>query len=213
MRKVSGTLVWDLPLRVWHWTFGLCIAGSVYTGLSGDIGLIERHQQLGYCMLGLLLFRLGWGLWGSRYARFRAYRIAPAAIVAHFRDGPAAAPHTAPGAAIALLFTVLAAAQTVTGLFATDDIFTEGPLTRYVQAATASNMTWIHHRVFWLILAAVAVHVAAQVVYAWRGDATALAMFTGRKNVAVEPAGTSVLAGLVTAALAGGLVWAFLAWV
>ncbi len=213
MHKPSGTLVWDLPLRVWHWAFGLCIGGSVYTGLSGEISLLERHQQLGYCMLGLLLFRVGWGFWGGRYARFRAYRVSPRALTAHFRGAGAATPHTAPGAAMAMLFMALVAAQTATGLFATDDIFTEGPLTRHVQAATASNMTWVHHRVFWLILLAVAVHLAAQVVYAWRGDRTPLAMFTGRKPVSVASTSASAVAAVLTAAAAAGLVWAFLAWV
>lgn len=206
------TLVWDLPLRVWHWLFALCIGGSLYTGLSGDIALIERHQQLGYCMLGLLLFRIGWGLWGGRYARFLHYGVSARAISAHFRGNPRTdSAHTAPGAAIAVAFLLLAAAQAGTGLFATDDIFTEGPLARYVDAATAGNMTWIHHRVFWLIIAAAAVHLAAHVVYASRRDVTPLAMFTGRKRVDVEPARQRPALGAVTAILAAGLVWVFLA--
>jgi len=208
----TQTLVWDLPLRVWHWLFALCISGSLYTGLSGDIGLIERHQQLGYCMLGLLLFRIAWSLWGGRYARLRHYGVSARGMSAHFRGKPATGSvHTAPGAAIAVTFLLLAAVQVGTGLFATDDIFTDGPLTRYVDGATAGNMTWIHHRVFWLIIAAAAVHLTAHVVYAARGDATPLAMFTGRKKVDVEPAGQRLALGVVTALLAAGLVWVFLA--
>jgi len=111
------------------------------------------------------------------------------------------------------VFVLLALAQASTGLFATDDIFTEGPLTRYVDDATASNMTWIHHRVFWLILVAIAVHLTAHVVYALRGDSMPLAMFTGRKAVKVEPTQSRLLAGMLTAAAAAGLVWTFLAYV
>ena len=146
----TRTAVWDLPLRIWHWAFALCIGGSLYTGLSGDIALVERHQQLGYCMVGLLLFRMAWGIWGGRYARFREYRFSPGKIVGHFlphslppsreaKGEPSATAHTAPGAAIAIVFILLAVAQASTGLFATDDIFTEGPLTRYVDDATAST--------------------------------------------------------------------------
>jgi cytochrome b len=196
----------------------------LYTGLSGDIGLVERHQQLGYCMVGLLLFRMAWGIWGGRYARFREYRFSPGRIVGHFlphslppsreaQGEPSATAHTAPGAAIAIVFILLAVAQASTGLFATDDIFTEGPLTRYVDDATASNMTWIHHRVFWLIVVAMAVHLAAHIVYGLRGDSTPLAMFTGRKAVKVEPTQSRLLAGMLTAAVAAGLVWTFLAYV
>jgi cytochrome b len=210
----TRTAVWDLPLRIWHWAFALCIGGSLYTGLSGDIALIERHQQLGYCMVGLLLFRMAWGMWGGRYGRFREYRFSPGKVVAHFRKGePSTTAHTAPGAAIAIVFMLLAVVQASTGLFATDDIFTEGPLTRYVEDATASNMTWIHHRVFWLILVAIAVHLTAHVVYALRGDSMPLAMFTGRKAVKLEPTQSRLLAGKLTAAAAAGLVWTFLAYV
>jgi cytochrome b len=214
--QTPATLVWDLPLRIWHWAFALCISGSLYSGLSGDIGLIERHQQLGYVMLGLLLFRLGWGVWGGRYARLGHYRISPAGIVGHFRGVRVAAAHTAPGVAIAVMFVLLVSVQVATGLFATDDIFTEGPLTGYVDNATASAMTWIHHRVFWLIVAAISVHLIAHAVYALRGDSTPLAMFTGRKSLRSDSVAGASVAGrhavaVLTAVVAGAAVWAFLA--
>ena len=208
--NAKSTLVWEWPLRLWHWAFALTISASLFTGLSGDIALIDWHQQLGYCMLGLLVFRVGWAFWGGSYARYRHYRVSPAGIWAHFRGGGRAMPHTSPGAAIALAFVTLVAAQVGTGLFATDDIFTEGPLTRHVSRDTATTMTWLHHRVFWLVLAAVAVHLAAHVVYALRGDATPLAMFTGRKAVDVSPTVYRVWAALVTAAASAAAVWSFL---
>jgi cytochrome b len=211
MIKANATLVWDLPLRLWHWAFALAIAGSLWTGLSGEISLIDLHQRFGYCLLGLLLFRLAWALWGGRYARYEHYRFSPAGIWAHLRGMGAATPHTAPGAAIALAFFVLVLFQVGTGLFATDDIFTEGPLTGYVDRAAARSLTWLHHRIFWLLLAAVAIHLAAHATYALRGDATPLAMFTGRKHVDVAPTAQRLVLGAVTAGAAAALVWAFLA--
>jgi len=219
----SRTVVWDLPLRIWHWAFALGIVGLLYTGLSGDIALLETHQQLGYCMLGLLLFRVGWGFWGGRYARYSFYGISPRGMWVHFRGGiPAAGkpqaclgavprPHTEPGAAIAVVFVALVGLQVVTGLFATDDIFTEGPLTGYVAPDTAGAMTWLHHRIFWLVVATIATHLVAHLVYASRRDSTPLAMFTGRKSVGLLPTRDRLLVGAMTAALAGVVVWGFLA--
>jgi len=61
-------LVWDAPTRVFHWLLALCFAGAY---LSADFDrLLAVHLTLGYTMLGLVAFRLVWGLIGTRYARF-----------------------------------------------------------------------------------------------------------------------------------------------
>ena len=51
--RVVMTLIWEWPLRVWHWLFALCIGGSLVTGLSGDIGWMDWHLRLGYCAIPL----------------------------------------------------------------------------------------------------------------------------------------------------------------
>ncbi len=76
-------LVWDVPTRVFHW---LLVAGFAAAFVTGDS---ERwrdiHVALGYSVAGLLLFRLGWGLMGSRYARFRALPLAPSRLARYLR--------------------------------------------------------------------------------------------------------------------------------
>ena len=78
-----------------------------------------------------MVFRLGWGLWGGQYARFTHYWTTSRAFVDHFlrRGEPKA--HTSPGIALAVVLLLAVAVQVGTGLFATDDIFNEGPLNRY----------------------------------------------------------------------------------
>jgi len=76
-----------------------------------------------------------------------------------------------------------------------------------VESDTARLMTRIHHRVFWVILALVATHLSAHVVYALRKDPTPLSMFTGKKPVALEPVEGRYLRGGVTFAVAAALVW------
>ncbi len=200
--------VWDWPLRLWHWLFAICLGCLLYTGLSGDFALLAWHMRFGCAMVGLILFRLLWGIWGGRYARWSGYRVGPKAFFDHFRGGRLDDPHTAPGRALALALVLLAIAQAGTGLFANDAIFTEGPLARYVSGDTSNLLTRIHNRVFWVIITCVAVHLTAHLVYALRQDRTPLGMFTGCKPVDIPATPDYWLRALVTAAISGGLVWA-----
>ncbi|OAF02328.1 hydrogenase [Bradyrhizobium centrolobii] len=67
-RTVSRMVtVWDLPLRLWHWLLAGFVVLAWFTPNVYD-GL---HRFAGYTVIGLLAFRLVWGFFGSRYARFR----------------------------------------------------------------------------------------------------------------------------------------------
>lgn len=201
------TLVWDWPLRIWHWAFALVVTGSLASGLYGDIALMDWHMRLGYAALGLLLFRVGWALWGGRYARLASFRITPTGFIAHFRGTGARPPRTVPGAALAILLLAVVAMQAVSGLFTTDEIFTDGPLVRHGSAETLRFMGFIHHRAFWVVLGLIGVHLLAHVIYALRRDPTPLSMFTGRKRVEAVPTHHLLVRGLLTAAAAAAAVW------
>src|SRR3954452_18623742 len=65
-RHVKTALVWDWPLRVWHWSLAAlvliaCVTPNILDGL---------HQFAGYAVMGLLAFRLVWGFVGTRHSRF-----------------------------------------------------------------------------------------------------------------------------------------------
>lgn len=201
------TLIWDWPIRIWHWLFATSITGSLTLGLMSDITLMEWHMRLGYFALGLLLFRLGWAIWGGRYARLTTFRATPARFFAHFRGRGGGEPRTAPGAALAVLLMGLVTAQAVSGLYTTDEIFTEGPLVRHGGDDLVDAMTSLHHQLFWGVLALIGVHLLAHVIYALRRDPTPLSMFTGRKRVAAEPVRHLPVRALITAAAAAAAVW------
>lgn len=61
----------DAPTRVFHWLFALCFAGAYASGDGERWRLL--HVTLGYTMVGLLGFRIVWGLVGPRPARFSAW--------------------------------------------------------------------------------------------------------------------------------------------
>jgi cytochrome b len=69
--------VWDAPVRVFHWLIVLSFAGAWLT--SEGRAWRPVHVTLGYTMAGLLVFRLAWGLVGTRHARFASFVRGPRA--------------------------------------------------------------------------------------------------------------------------------------
>jgi cytochrome b len=87
---MSRALVWDLPTRVFHWLLAASFAGAFLT--SDSEKLVDVHVTLGYTMLGLVGFRLLWGLAGTRYARFRSFAFGPAEVVRYLWSAAARRP-------------------------------------------------------------------------------------------------------------------------
>lgn len=63
----AGRRVVDAPIRAFHALFAACFAGAWLTGDSEHWRLV--HVTLGYTFIGLLIFRLIWGMAGPRQAR------------------------------------------------------------------------------------------------------------------------------------------------
>jgi cytochrome b len=86
----AKVLVWDLPVRAFHWLLVVAFIGAFVTAES------ERYRQLhvalGYTVLGLLLFRLVWAFTGSRYARLSSFAFGPKAVLAYLRSMLSGAP-------------------------------------------------------------------------------------------------------------------------
>jgi cytochrome b len=77
-------LIWDLPVRVFHWALAVSFAGAYW--LSETERLRDIHVMFGYTVLGLLAFRLVWGFVGTRYARFRSFLFSPRETVDYVRS-------------------------------------------------------------------------------------------------------------------------------
>jgi cytochrome b len=60
--------------------------------LSESERLRNVHVWLGYMVLGLIAFRVLWGLIGSRYARFSSFLYGPGAALRYLRDALAGRP-------------------------------------------------------------------------------------------------------------------------
>jgi len=77
-------LVWDLPLRVFHWVLAASFAGAFLTAESER--LRDVHVLFGYTFAGAIAFRLVWGFVGTRYARFSQLAFGPAAVVRYLKS-------------------------------------------------------------------------------------------------------------------------------
>ncbi|MEC8414367.1 MAG: cytochrome b/b6 domain-containing protein, partial [Pseudomonadota bacterium] len=76
-------MVWDLPIRIFHWLLVLSICGSFIT-IQNDWML--AHEKCGLTILGLLAFRLIWGVIGYPTARFAQFVKGPRAIFAYLHQ-------------------------------------------------------------------------------------------------------------------------------
>src|SRR3954462_11780347 len=92
--------VWDLPTRLGHW---LMVAGFALSWWTGKSGRLEWHRWSGYALLGLLVFRLCWGIFGSSTARFTQFLRGPRDILAYVRGRWALAPGHNPLGALSVL--------------------------------------------------------------------------------------------------------------
>ncbi len=74
--------VWDPLLRLFHWSL---VASIAIAWLTTDAGT-TWHAWIGYAALGLIGFRIIWGLIGPRYARFTQFIRSPGEVLSYSRD-------------------------------------------------------------------------------------------------------------------------------
>jgi cytochrome b len=161
----AAVRVWDWPVRLFHWAVVALVVAAVVTAKIGG-NAMEWHMRAGMAVLALVLFRILWGVAGSRHARFASFVRGPAAVVAYaksFTQRPHAVHvgHNPLGgwSVIALLAALLV--QAGTGLFSNDDIATDGPLVRLVSKDRSDAITSFHHLNLWFLGALVATHLGA----------------------------------------------------
>ena len=90
-RVRQAIMVWDIPVRVFHWLLVICFAGAWLSSESERWALI--HYAFGYTACLLVLIRLVWGLIGTRYARFSQFLKSPKAVIGHLMSMLRGHPH------------------------------------------------------------------------------------------------------------------------
>lgn len=205
--------VWDLPLRLFHWSLALLVGAAWLTAeMAEDLGnnVIVLHGKIGLLILGLLVFRLVWGFVGSTYARFAQFFPTPTRLRAYFSGGFHPVGHNPLGAFSVFGLLGLLFLQVLTGLFANDDIAFNGPLYPLVSSSVSNGLTRIHHLGFDLLAPLVGLHVLAIVFYVRIKRINLLTpMVTGyRENAPGESArGGGVIAVVFALGIAVGAVY------
>ena len=195
--------VWDLPLRIWHWLFGVAVLTALATGLIEELYSLEVHQWAGISVVSLLVFRVIWGVCGSTYARWSKYWTTPRKFIDHFLQKGELTPHTSPGIVLVVILMTATLVQSATGLFMTDDIFFDGPLHSYIEDDVFDWVYLIHHNAWRFVVVAVAVHLSAHLIYGIvLRDPTPLSMITGKKRVALPPVSTPWVRAAISLAAA-----------
>jgi cytochrome b len=180
--------VWDVPVRLFHWTLVVLLVVSYCTAQAGG-DWMKLHFWSGYTILTLLLFRIAWGFVGSTTARFSHFVTGPGAWFVYLKSFVTGRKtydvgHNPVGGimVVVLIFAVLA--QAVAGLFSadTDMGIVNGPLAntipdKWVNRATAFHEFWVN-----VIICLAALHILAAVTYLVLKRQNLIgAMFTGRK--------------------------------
>src|SRR5215212_6537040 len=157
--------VWDLPIRLFHWVLVALLGFSWWSAENHET---ELHIWSGIAILTLLLFRLLWGLFGSYTARFANFVRGPAVVRDYLRDNSSwrFAGHSPLGALSVIALLGAVAVQVGLGLISVDeDGLNEGPLAQLVSLDVSEAARDLHEDFFNILLALIAVHIAAIVIY------------------------------------------------
>ena len=170
-------LVWDLPTRFFHWFFASSFIGAYLTGESEHWML--WHVAFGYSLLGLICFRVVWGLVGTRYVLFSEFVTGLSSIACYFRSFISAKPmhyvgHNPLGVLSILFLLMTGFLASISGLLLYNDI----------------DIVWLettHEVTTYFMLLIVFMHIFGVLVSSWLHQENLVrAMIDGKKNVNVK---------------------------
>jgi cytochrome b len=180
--------------------------------VTGELGgsLMEIHARAGLTIVGLVVFRLVWGVIGSSNARFVNFAPTAARLRSYLRGRWKGHGHNPLGALSVFALLALLAVQAGSGLFGNDDIAFTGPLFALVDEALAGRLTALHRQLANVLLALLALHIAAIFIYLRvKKNNLIKPMVTGWKEVRAGESGSkgSVAALVLALAAAAAAVW------
>jgi len=176
--------VWDPLIRIFHWSLVICFIVAFVT----EDDWLYLHSYAGYTIVGLLLFRIVWGVIGTHYARFSSFVTGPDAIKRYLKSLPTRHPephvgHNPAGGAMILVMIALLLLTALSGMatIAPDGL---GPLANTFVAGLSEHwLEEIHETLANLMLLMVVVHVGGVVVSSvLHRENLVRAMINGRKR-------------------------------
>ena len=198
--------LWDLPVRLIHWSLVLCLPLAWWTAEEDNYDL---HSKVGYTVLILVATRILWGVVGSRHARFTDFLVGPAAILRYLKGlGARSQGHNPLGGWAVIVLLLLLLAQASSGLFNSDDVLFNGPFYYAANSDFRDFMGVVHENAFDLLLAFIVLHIAAVVFHQFRlREKLVQAMVRGRAEgrEGLAPPASAWLAVAIAVVFAVGL--------
>ena len=188
-KQTSKIKVWDIYIRTFHWLLLICILVSF---ISFRLDEMDIHFISGHCVLALLIFRVIWGVIGSRTALFHTFIKGPGAVLSYVKN-PSSEKFKgmighSPIAALSVIAMLgIISLQVATGLISDDEILLQGPLAKYVSGEMSYQATTYHGINAKLIIGLIVLHLAAIAFYRFiKKDDIVKPMVTGQKEVAED---------------------------
>lgn len=178
-------LIWDIPTRLFHWTLAVSFAGAWLTTASDQ--WLSVHVFLGYLMLGLVGFRVIWGLVGTHYARFSSFWFGPKDALVYLRQvlsGRAKrhVGHNPTGSVAIYLLLLLTLVVGAFGFFTLGGEEQQGVAAGWMGFVQSRTFKKLHEFSAWVMLLLVIGHIAGVVVESvLHKENLARAMLTGTK--------------------------------
>lgn len=187
--------VWDVPVRLFHWTLVLSFTAAYLTA-EFHVGFL--HTLIGYFLCVLVLARVFWGFKGNQYARFSSFIFSPQETIAYLRSLREGSPkhylgHNPAGALMVFALLGLLALIFVSGLTTLAVIDFEGPLLFLIDYFDDNASYIVRHLHGWLVDAAlilIPLHLLGVASGSIQHKENLVrAMITGKKNVSADDSG------------------------
>lgn len=164
MSNDNAIKVWDLPVRLFHWS----LAAAVLVAFVTEDDLLWAHTWAGYSVLALVMLRWLWGFAGSVHARFSDFVRTPREILGYLRDVLAFRAerhigHNPAGGAMALALLILLPLVALSGMALYGYLEYAGPLADWLRTAPddwGGTLKEIHDFLAHLLLGLVGLHLA-----------------------------------------------------
>lgn len=169
--------VWDLFVRVFHWSLVASFAVAFFSGEDRELRLL--HYWAGYAAAALVMLRIGWGIAGTHYALFSQFVRGPRSTLGYLRSVVTGSEarylgHNPAGGAMVIALLASLVGVSLTGHLMTTDTFWGSEEMEDAHELLANGM-----------LGLIAIHVGGVILESVRHRENLIrAMFTGRKRAA-----------------------------
>ena len=149
-------------MRLFHISLILLVIGSIS---SAKMNMLDLHQYFGVALLGLVFFRILWGFFGTYYSRFISFNLSIIDALSQFsKTNKITSIRTPIGCYSTIIFMMVLLSISVSGLFSSDDILYDAPLS-FLTPNLTSDWTYIHNILHYLLYILIGIHIFAILYY------------------------------------------------